>query len=150
MIRSEQRAASSKLWKVVTFAVWFSLLLAARCSLLAASSLELVSVTPPRIFTPNGDGCNDIITFRFQTTAGSSEIRGRVFSLSGEVVAELKPISFLGGVTLRPGCTAPDTSPGSYFWDGKDSKGNLVSKGIYLYQIEAGGQHILGTVVVAR
>ncbi len=116
----------------------------------AVSQLDLVSVTPPRIFTPNGDGCNDVITFRVLSTAGASEIRGRIFSLSREVVSELKPVALLGSMTFSPACTAPDTTPGSYFWDGKDLNGNLVPKGIYLYQIEAGDKAVRGTVVVAR
>lgn len=117
---------------------------------LDASSLELVSVTPSKIFTPNGDGCNDIITFRLRTTAGGAEIRGRIFNLKREVVAELKPISLLGSPSFRSDCVLPDTSPGSYFWDGKDVNGNLAPKGIYVYQIENADKAIRGTVVVAR
>lgn len=109
----------------------WALLFAAKAQ--AAPSLELLSVTPPRIFTPNGDGINDTITFRIGISGSISEIRGRIFNLKGAVVAELKVLS-----------------SDQFFWDGRDADGALAPKGVYLYQIESSGKTIRGTVVAAR
>ena len=99
----------------------------------AFSDFRILAVTPGRIFTPNGDGRNDSVTIRFQNPNGVSGVRGRIFDLRGSSVAEMK-------------LTSADT----LLWDGKDTDGNPVPKGIYIYQIEADGKILNGTVVVAR
>ena len=38
----------------------------------------------------------------------------------------------------------------SLCWDGKDDGGSIVKGGVYIYQLEAGGEAITGTVVVAH
>ena len=111
------------------FCLWALLLVPAGVQ---SAPLELVSATPSRIFTPNGDGINDVIRFRIQGP-DSSTLSGRIFNLQGASVAEMKVFS-------------SDT----LFWDGKDSDGRLVAKGIYLYKIEALGNVLTGAVVVAR
>ncbi|MBN2542399.1 hypothetical protein JXI42_05990, partial [bacterium] len=43
------------------------------------------------------------------------------------------------------------SSKGTITWDGKDSEGNAVNNGVYIYIIEADGRIVCnGTVYVAR
>ena len=98
-----------------------------------SAAIEIASIPPSRIFTPNGDGVNDVIRFRIRSPDTISAVRGGIYDLSGASIAEMKAFS---GDTL--------------FWDGKDSNGNLVAKGIYLYRIQAQGSVKTGSVVVAR
>ena len=95
---------------------------------------------PPRakIVTPNNDGIND--EFRVYYSNPQNKVAsGKVFNLKGFTVADLK-----------------DKSAEKYlYWDAKDSAGNIVSPGIYIYQITATGSNtgndtINGTLVIAR
>jgi len=88
----------------------------------------------PRIFTPNGDGYNDKAAFHFENPE-QLPVAGKVFDINGAEVASLE-----GG--LDPTILL--------LWDGKDSRGQTVPGGIYLYRIDFQGKLITGTVVVAR
>jgi len=100
---------------------------------IALGSLTLTAVYP-RILTPNGDGFNDKATFHFDNPE-LLPVSGTVFDLSGSRVAEL----------------SPGTDPSTLLlWDGKDSTGQKVAGGIYIYEIDYQGKHATGTVVVAR
>ncbi len=99
------------------------------------SDVSLVQVYP-RIFTPNGDGANDVVVFQFgEGNLDGKTISGEIFDLSGTKVADLSP--------------GPDPSV-TLIWDGKASNGSLVSGGIYVYQISVNGVSVNGTVVVAK
>jgi gliding motility-associated-like protein len=88
----------------------------------------------PRIFTPNGDGYNDKVTFNF-TNPEALPLGGKIYNLPGAQVANL----------------SPGSDPTSQLvWDGKDSDGRTVPGGIYLYEVDFQGKAITGTVVVAR
>jgi hypothetical protein len=90
----------------------------------------------PRIFTPNGDGANDVVIFQFgEISLESASLTGEVFDITGGKVADLKP--------------GPDPNS-TLMWDGKSSGGSVVPAGIYVYQINANGSRVNGTVVVAR
>ncbi|HRY30187.1 MAG TPA: fibronectin type III domain-containing protein [Elusimicrobiota bacterium] len=87
----------------------------------------------PQIFTPNDDGWNDKVIFEFENTA-LLPLKGEIFDLSGAKV---------GDMVAGPN---PDTS---LMWDGKRG-GQPVPGGVYVYQIEVGGETVTGTVVVAK
>jgi hypothetical protein len=97
--------------------------------------MTLVQVYP-RIFTPNGDGHNDVVFFEF----GEGDLTGK--TLSGEIF----DITGMKVATLKPGPNPSRTLK----WDGKTDNGQSVPGGIYIYQIEAGGDRANGTVVVAK
>ena len=102
------------------------------------TKLTLSERRPP-IFTPNNDGTNDYVFFTFLTpSVSTSEIKLRIFDLSGSLVREVDPGS---GVT---------SIGGTMRWDGKDSAGNVMESGIYIYQIQAGDDFISGSVVLAK
>ncbi|MBI4370642.1 MAG: gliding motility-associated C-terminal domain-containing protein [Elusimicrobia bacterium] len=92
-----------------------------------------VTQVEPRVLTPNGDGRNDVVIFRFNNPKDSS-ITGRIFDLSGSRVADLTA----GPVT------------DSKMWDGRDFQGAYAGSGVYIYQLEAEGQIFNGTLAVAR
>jgi gliding motility-associated-like protein len=90
----------------------------------------------PRIFTPNGDGANDVVIFQFgEISSDSGSLSGEIFDITGGKVADLKP--------------GPDPNT-TLKWDGKSSGGAVVPAGIYVYQIHANGTRVNGTVVVAK
>ncbi|MBL0058653.1 MAG: hypothetical protein IPP35_06015 [Elusimicrobia bacterium] len=91
----------------------------------------------PRIFSPNGDGANDVVYFVVQNPNGSS-LEGRVIDMSGADVG-----------TLRPGGAGAPT-PDSLMWDGRDKSGQIVPAGVYIYQIKGEGKTITGTIVAAH
>ncbi len=91
----------------------------------------------PRIFTPNGDGINDIVLFVVENPKDSS-IDGKIYDIGGNEVATLAP----AGV----GAPTPDT----LMWNGRDRDGRLVRSGVYIYRIKGEGKSFTGTVVVAK
>ncbi len=95
-----------------------------------AESPEFVlDVTPPRatvrtdydIFSPNGDGNKDIITF-FQDSSREQLWEGRISDAEGEVV---RTFTFRETADMR-------TS-----WDGRSADGRLADDGEYTYVLEA-------------
>ncbi|HAH31427.1 MAG TPA: hypothetical protein DCL44_03830 [Elusimicrobia bacterium] len=99
-----------------------------------AANAVLTEGSPyPRTITPNGDSINDRVFFFFEATNAPKE--GRIYDLNGAFVGKMIP----GPV-----------QDSSLVWEGKDDKGHVVSRGIYLYKIDIGGHSVTGTVVVAR
>jgi gliding motility-associated-like protein len=87
----------------------------------------------PRIFSPNGDGWNDKVSFEFDNPAQVA-LKGVILDASGAKIAD-----------MVPGAN-PETS---LVWDGKKG-GTAVPAGIYIYQIQVGNESATGTVVVAK
>lgn len=85
-----------------------------------------------RVVTPNGDGFNDTVVFRFTNTRDSAGTI-KIFDLRGR---ELRSISFGVGDTTAS-------------WDGRAS-GTTVSAGVYIYVIQAEGKAKAGTLLVVR
>ena len=115
-----------------------AVLLLFTCSLSARAAISLGSLTLtgvfPRIFSPNGDGRNDKAGFHFDNPE-LLPVSGTVYDLSGAHVADL----------------VPGTDPSTLLvWDGKDTSGQKVAGGVYIYDIDYQGKHATGTVVVAR
>ncbi|MBI4422270.1 MAG: gliding motility-associated C-terminal domain-containing protein [Elusimicrobia bacterium] len=91
------------------------------------------------VITPNGDGLNDRAFFCFDNPR-DSDVSGVVYDLRGARVARL----------LREGqAGCPLGSAEKLTWDGR-ADGHPAAGGIYLYQIQAEGQTITGTVMVVR
>ena len=102
------------------------------------SLFALNQSTPTRIFTPNGDGINDQFSLRFNNPDGDIISQKKIFDLQGNEVADLQ-------------VTGDETQdPVTLFWNGQDKNGAKVRSGIYIYQVQAGGKLINGTVVLAR
>jgi hypothetical protein len=97
---------------------------------LGGMSAVLQSVHP-RIFSPNGDGYNDIVHFDLNNP-DQEPVSGQIFDLRATKVADLQP-SALG---LQ--------------WDGRGPGGRTVPGGVYIYQIHVGHQRVNGTVVVVK
>jgi gliding motility-associated-like protein len=103
---------------------------------LRATEFTITQQSPSKTFTPNGDGVNDVMTIFFENPRTSEVTSAKVYDLYGAEVADLKP-----GAAVN-----------SYEWDGKDKNGNLVTRGVYVYQITiaAEGKVLTGTMAVAR
>jgi len=100
------------------------------------SGFELNEGYPrPRIFTPNGDGINEEVTFNYQNDNLSSIVCW-IYDIKGSVVRQLD----IEGLEEEGGFT----------WDGRDENKEVAPSGIYVYQIEVQGQSINGTIVLAK
>jgi hypothetical protein len=96
-----------------------------------ASALPILQSVHPRLFSPNGDGYNDIVHFDLNNP-GQQPVHGEIFDLRAARVVTMSP-SALG---LQ--------------WDGRDATGRTVPGGVYLYQIFVGSQRVNGTIVVVK
>jgi len=102
---------------------------------ISASGFKLDEGYPrPRVFTPNGDGSNEQVTFEYENIDENSIVCW-IYDIKGSVVRQL---DIVGG------------GEDKFTWDGKDEGGNIVPSGIYIYQIEVEGQTINGTIVLAK
>ncbi len=102
---------------------------------ISASGFKLDKGYPrPRVFTPNGDGNNEQVTFEYENIDENSIVCW-IYDIKGSAVRQL---DIVGG------------GEDKFTWDGKDEGGNIVPSGIYIYQIEVEGQTINGTIVLAK
>lgn len=87
---------------------------------------SLPNVTP-NPFTPNGDGVNDVITFSFDLflLLDSVDVELNIWDLSGRRIVQLEQgESTAGNREVQ--------------WSGRDTQGNLVPPGLYVYQFVVG------------
>jgi gliding motility-associated-like protein len=98
----------------------------------AATEFTLNKVWP-RIFTPNNDGLNDEVYFQYDNP-NEKGVVCRIFDVRGALVRQLD----IGQTET------------SFAWDGEDEKGKVVPSGVYIYQLEAEGKVINGTVILAK
>ncbi len=103
----------------------------------AANEFAFLGIMP-RIITPNNDGQNDRVLFRY-ANPGSSPVKIRLFDIRGALVRELEQSTMTSDIQGAYAC-----------WDGTDAGGTVVDPGVYIYQIEGEGKLINGTIVVAR
>jgi len=102
----------------------------------SASSFGIESIQPDKIFTPNRDGWNDYLEIHYANPRDAF-VSGKIYDVRGALIAEMEKRA----------------SEEILIWDGKDTNGNVVAGGVYIYQIEVVGAEnkvINGTVVVAR
>ncbi|MFH1618815.1 MAG: fibronectin type III domain-containing protein [bacterium] len=85
-----------------------------------------------KLITPNGDKKNDTSVFVFDNPRDSA-VTGKIYDLKGAFVSDMKA----GPVA------------NSLEWDAK-AGGQVVSGGVYIYQIESEGKVYNGTMVVIR
>lgn len=102
-----------------------------------AISLNPSTDVVPRVFSPNGDGINDVVFFKVDNPR-QSQVFGIVCDLNGAQVASLIP-------TTNNLPTAD-----SLYWNGRDENGSIVPSGPYIYRIDGDGSVLSGVVVVAR
>ena len=92
----------------------------------------------PRIFTPNGDTKNDVVSFTFPNPdPGDTSQLGRIFDIQGHRVYDLD-MSNTTNTEIKA------------TWSGVGIDGNVVRSGIYIYQIETSTKVFNGTVVLAK
>ncbi len=105
-------------------------------------------VVEPAVFSPNGDGINDGVSFRF-----------KVVKVGDDSPVEVR-IHDLGGRLIRRLIEQRGLSTGTYglSWDGRDERGAIVPPGVYLARLridtdtEGAGiedEEILRTIAIA-
>lgn len=88
-------------------------------SFITSQQIELSS----NILSPNGDGRDDILQMRIQSTETANQIRIRIFQASGVLVRELANLALVGTDTV-------------FNWDGLDEKGYPLAAGQYILLFE--------------
>jgi len=101
----------------------YTVILTARNGMCVATATDVIlvdlvsSFNVPNVFTPNGDGRNDVFTF---DAKNMGEINLTIFDRWGLKMFE-------------------STDSGNVIWDGKNKGGNTVTDGTYFYIIKATG-----------
>jgi DNA-binding beta-propeller fold protein YncE len=102
--------------------------------LMGAPSGDVVHSVIARVFTPNGDGRNDVTVVRLNNPNGDPT-HGTIYDSDGARVADMT--------------TGP--APGlSLMWDGRDANGASIPGGVYIYQVTVGSRRSTGTLVVVK
>ncbi|MEQ8625624.1 MAG: PKD domain-containing protein, partial [Vicingaceae bacterium] len=95
----------------------------------AASFMELLQLKDANVFTPNGDGINDLFDPGFE---------GEFIGCVGFVIYD------------RWGKKVFDSNIGQYGWDGVTLEGERAKNGTYYYIINIAGEEIKGSVYLSR
>ena len=83
----------------------------------------------PNVFTPNGDGVNDLLDFNL-----------------GDDLSQCSQVY----VYNRWGVLVFETRKGHPIWDGRTFSGNLVTEGVYFYHLVVNGTDYKGYITVLR
>lgn len=81
------------------------------------------------VFTPNGDGDNDVLPIQYQFGFSGANARVNIYDSQGRMVRTLQRNELLG------------TAPGVINWDGADDAGNRVLMGLYVIVFEVQNQN---------
>ena len=106
---------------------------------LSASLLADLRVEP-KVFTPNGDGVNDISEFSFSLLQVTEDVplRLEIFNLSGRLLHMQEDLHQSGRY--------------NFSWDGRNDQQKLVPPGLYMYRVVAkaknGDDQQTGTIAV--
>ena len=97
-----------------------------RISLMDLRGSLIQNLAIPSVFTPNGDGSNDLLSVHFTLLKVMEErpLEVGFFDLSGRLVARAQSLA-----------TSGKAGGQSFTWDGKNLSGQLVPPGIYICQI---------------
>ena len=104
------------------------------CSTTSQHVLDLLDLAdyfptaPANVFTPNGDGMNDLLHFNLEELGDCAELQ--IFSRWGILVYE--------------------SDPGNATWDGVQNDGQQAQDGTYIYIISVHGLQYKGTVLLTR
>ena len=124
--------------KVYTFFFIFTFTLYLSPFTLYAPTFALLD-TPHKIFIPESViAANSTFILNFDNPAADIVTQAKIYDLTGGEVVDMQEV------------TASGSNPTRLSWDGRDKSGSRVPSGIYIYQVQAGGSLINGTVVVAR
>jgi len=90
----------------------------------------------PKVFTPNGDGINDVLTvaYKLREVTQPRPIAVHIFNLAGAQVATLDPLRSQSGEFTR-------------HWAGRGPDGQLLPPGTYIYRLSVDAiadQHNIG------
>jgi len=99
-----------------------------------ATEFAVTTTSPGKVFTPNGDGVNDQVSVFFENPKDSAIGFAKIYDIRGAEVADMK----LGSTS------------NSYVWDGKDRRGGIAPRGMYLYVIQVEGKSFSGSLVIAK
>ncbi|MFA5858696.1 MAG: SpoIID/LytB domain-containing protein [Elusimicrobiota bacterium] len=92
--------------------------------------------------TPNSSGSYSIgINAGTQASSAVSDVVIKIYDLRGRIVRMLDSTN--AQLVVKNGVT-------TFVWDGKKDNGELVSGGVYLYQLESGDGIISGKIIIAK